>query len=265
MRRLGQHFLINAQAIQKIVRALQIESHETLIEIGPGHGELTVPLLHAARPLNCRVVVIEKDESLAKEIKKTLGGDVQVVHGNALTIIPNVVSGLQSTASPYKLVGNIPYYITGFLLRTIGLLDYKPRLVVLTLQKEVALRLLATPPKMNRLAVSVLPWATPTLITTLSRSDFSPPPNVESAVVALRIKPWTLPATYENYDSALRAVFAHPRKTIANNLALHQKESVAAVSALLKTLNIEPTLRPHNISHETLGAIAVAFSIKQNN
>src|ERR1700722_4101259 len=134
MEKLGQHFLRNAAVLEDIVEAIGITEGEHIIEIGPGHGELTAPLVRAAFRKNCEIVCIEKDRTLIGDLNDMAG--IKIVEGDALKLVPEIASRFLRDAR-YKIAGNIPYYITGKLLRVISELERKPDRAVFLLQKEV--------------------------------------------------------------------------------------------------------------------------------
>lgn len=256
MRRLGQHFLKDVDVLKRIVSALDIKPTDTIVEIGPGHGELTTHIL-ATHPK--KIIAVEKDKNLIPNLRKlgTNGVDLHIINGDALDILPALPKTYNLQPNTYKLVGNIPYYITGKLLRLIGELKKKPEIIILTIQKEVAERLCASPPKMNLLAASVLFWGDPQIVRLVSRNAFSPRPKVESAIVS--IKPHK---SQKNEDEAriyyqfIKILFNQPRKTVANNitngLTITKKE---AESSLLSN-GIDPSLRPQNLDAATINNLS---------
>jgi len=171
--------------------------------------------------------------------------------------LPGVTAELQD----YKIVGNIPYYITGKLLRVVSELPHKPERVVLLIQKEVAERICAAPPDMNRLAASVQFWAQPSIVSFVSKKDFSPPPEVDSAVIVLSTKTAFATAIDPTlYYKTVRGVFAQPRKTIINNVAamlsgVSKKEKIAEQ---LRSMGIDPEDRPQNLAVEQLITLAAS-------
>jgi 16S rRNA (adenine1518-N6/adenine1519-N6)-dimethyltransferase len=270
MQKLGQHFLKNKSVLDTIVGALALEKNDHVIEIGPGHGELTVPLLEASEKLGCHVVSIEKDHSLIAELaalqEKVNGGRFEIIEGDVLKILSEVVS---KKLEAYTIVGNIPYYITGKLLRVISELERKPKRTVLMIQEEVAERICAVPPEMNRLAASVQFWADASIIVNVPRKDFSPPPEVDSAVILLETKEWALklPSSLNSapYYRAVRGIFAQPRKTLLNNIVAmgdgsdanaSGAEKKAKIADRLKKIGIDPEARPQDLSIEQIAAIA---------
>src|SRR3989344_1295860 len=127
--KLGQHFLINKSAISKIVAALNLRPNDTIIEIGPGKGSLTLPLIKICQEINCQLIGIEKDPTLAKELGENIqitNPKLQIIEGDALQALPNIIHNSLFKIHEYKIVGNIPYYITGKLLRVLSELENKP-------------------------------------------------------------------------------------------------------------------------------------------
>lgn len=243
--KLGQHFLINKSAISKIVANLNLQPGDTVIEIGPGKGSLTFPLIKKCREINCELLAIEKDSILAGALEaKNL--PLKIVRGDALKELPRLFSELP--VSNFKIVGNIPYYITGKLLRVLSELEKKPELTVLMIQREVAERVCAQPPQMNLLAAAVQFWANPAILFTLKPDDFSPPPQVESAVIKLTLRSTASSSQPANYYRLIRAIFKQPRKTLFNNLRSGLEIGENELKSALKTIKIDPESRPQNLS-----------------
>lgn len=260
MQKLGQHFLKNDLVVEKIINALELGAGDAVIEIGPGHGELTVPLLNACVAAGASLAVIEKDSQLTDSLrKKFMEGKekIEIIQGDALTILAETIAKIQQDAAikKLKLVGNLPYYITGKLLRVISELEAKqmPERCVFMVQREVAERIIATPPAMNRLAASVQFWADVKIIAHVPRTDFLPPPKIDSAVIALTTKITDQDApsiTSTLYYEAVRAIFAQPRKTLLNNIiAIDQKKlSKTQLLQIIQEMGLIPAARPQDIS-----------------
>lgn len=248
--KLGQHFLINRRVLEKIAAALCIKSGETVIEIGPGHGELTELLVD--KFLVFRIIAVEKDKHLYEHLKNKFENqkEVKIIEGDILKLLNPLTKSYKLKTKIYKLTGNIPYYITGYLLRLIGELENKPELIILTIQKEVAERITAEPPKMNLLAASVQFWAEPEIIGIIPKKDFKPTPKVNSAIIKLVPKSHILNSKF--YYPFIKILFKQPRKTILNNLRAGgwDKEKIQVIC---EKLEINPNLRPQNLS---LGQIA---------
>ena len=253
--RLGQHFLINAEKLQKVADALAIRKGDVVIEIGPGHGELTQYLLSAG----ARVTALERDKALIDPLKERFeSDDLEVIEGNALELLPMVVEELEQSKTPYIVAGNIPYYITGYLLRVIEGLAYKPTRVVMTIQKEVAERICARVPHMNLLAASVQFWAEPEMVDVVPKADFDPSPKVDSATIRLQVRQ-TEEVPADVYYAFIKKIFAQPRKTIMNNLT-GKEGNKSAVGDLLHAAGVAPSARPQTMNKDTLVALAKLFS-----
>lgn len=266
MRKLGQHFLKNKEVLETIVETLDVRVGDTIIEIGPGHGELTEVMIEQLKDRKIeRLILIEKDKELVKELRIKLdtqwrdyGDTIEIIEGDVLKILPKL------PATSYKLVGNIPYYITGYLFRILGELEHKPRAIVLLIQKEVAERVAAVAPGMNLLAASVQIWAKPTVVCYVGRKDFDPSPKVESAVLQLttddRLR--TTAEERDRYYAFIKILFKQPRKTILNNLRdanLLIHANAAKIEDILKKLGIRPTGRGQDLTIEQIRALAQQF------
>jgi 16S rRNA (adenine1518-N6/adenine1519-N6)-dimethyltransferase len=286
--KLGQHFLRNEAVLKKIVDALAVADGDRVIEIGPGHGELTAPLARAARGKRCEIFCVEKDRTLIERLELLArqersdsehnegkeGIRVNIIEGDALKLLSTlaITQTAPGKTPHYKIVGNIPYYITGKLLRTISELPQRPARTVLLIQKEVAERICAMPPAMNRLAASVQFWADVAIIAHVPRKDFSPPPEVDSAVVMLKnkilmAKPGAhTSAAGESVDPTLyyrtvRAIFSQPRKTLLNNLSatLGKNSAKLEISEQLQKIGIDPGARPQDLGIQDIIAVAQRF------
>ncbi|MEE8131698.1 MAG: 16S rRNA (adenine(1518)-N(6)/adenine(1519)-N(6))-dimethyltransferase RsmA [Candidatus Paceibacterota bacterium] len=259
-KKLGQHFLINKSKIKKIIDALELKPGDTVIEIGPGHGELTLPLARNFQFLisNFQIITIEKDLKLIKDLKSKIQNlglkNIEIIEGDALKILPKLCSKLH--ASSFKIVGNIPYYITGHLLRIISELKNKPSLIVLTIQKEVAERICAIQPKMNLLAASVQFWAEPKIIGGIPKKDFKPTPKVDSAIIKLVPKSQKLKT--KSYYRLIKILFKQPRKTIINNLRPTTND-LRLLTQKLQKLKINPADRPQNLSIKQIKELSTLF------
>lgn len=246
-KRLGQHFLGNKEKIKEIVDSLELKEGDLVIEIGAGHGELTRELVSVP---GVTIVAIEKDSELVSSIEYLVSSNenLEIIQGDVLKALPVLHAKHQIPNTKYKVVGNIPYYITGKLLRILGELKPKPELIVLTVQKEVAERIVAEPPKMNLLAASVQFWANPEIIGFVPKKDFKPEPEVDSAIIKLatRVQPLANSDT-KNYYKLVRALFKQPRKTILNNLQAGVKLNKDEITRKLRESGVNPADRPQNV------------------
>lgn len=203
-----------------LVEACQIQKGERVLEIGPGTGALTRELLATG----AQVVAIEKDGALVSRLQHTFAHEIQQ---GALTIIDGDVRDtdpktLGLRAGAYVLAANIPYYITGEILRHFLSTKAQPRAMALLIQKEVAERIVARDGKESILSLSVKAYGTPRIVAKVGRGNFSPPPSVDSAIIAIdhisRAQFGDL--SDEAFFAVVRAGFASKRKLLANNLAI---------------------------------------------
>ncbi|MBI2278758.1 MAG: ribosomal RNA small subunit methyltransferase A [Candidatus Brennerbacteria bacterium] len=221
-RRLGQHFLNDKKILAAIAREA-LSANNCIIEIGPGHGELTEQLLTLSGEL--QVVAIEKDGELIPHLSslQTKYKNLEIIQGDVREILPELTKSSKLKTKNCTIVGNIPYYLTGYLLRLIGKLAISdPKLitrVVVVIQKEVAERVCAVAPHANLLSSIIRGWAEPMIGFAIPRSAFSPPPKVDSALLTLVSNGRVPERTRSRYFEMVRIVFTHPRKTLANNLA----------------------------------------------
>lgn len=231
---LGQNFLISPRVVGAIAEAGEVRKGEAVLEIGPGKGILTRALIDRG----ARVVAVEKDdrlipllgEAFAQEIEE---GRLRLVHGD---IMENDAASL-GLEQGYKLVANIPYYITGAITRTFLSAKAKPSLMILMVQKEVAERMIARDGKESILSLSVKAFADPSLVMNVSRGNFFPIPNVDSAVLKLSgiRNPFNSAAEEERFFEIVKAGFAQKRKKLFSNLSsVIPKEKLGAMFAELK-------------------------------
>ncbi len=259
-KRLGQNFLQDTSALEKIARAAQIQSTDTVLEIGAGLGSLT---RHLARRAH-QVVAIELDAKLIPILQTVLQpyANVRLVCGNALGFSPADL-GLPPD---YIVAANIPYHITSALLRHWLESDPRPRRLVLTVQKEVAERICAVPPQMSLLALSVQFYGEPRMVERIPAGAFFPAPGVDSAVVRIevRAKLPVPPETLERFFQLARAGFHQRRKTLRKALSSALGISSEAAESMLRQAGIEPQRRAETLSLEewarlSLGARSPAF------
>ncbi len=256
---LGQNFLINKPVFEKIIRAADLSSKDTILEIGPGIGNLTQELAKNAK----KIISIEKDKIMVGVLKETLKDfkNVEIIQGDILKIkIPDL-----KIKGSYKVVANLPYYITSPTIRKFlespGVrpdeVGPRPGLMVLMVQKEVAKRICARPPQMNLLAVSVQFYGEPKIIDFVSKESFWPKPKVDSAI--LRITPLIRSDKTINVNlffKVVRAGFSQPRKQLVNNfvkkLALSPPNGLKLnkdrIKFWLSKNKIDPTQRAETLS-----------------
>ncbi|MDP1625383.1 MAG: 16S rRNA (adenine(1518)-N(6)/adenine(1519)-N(6))-dimethyltransferase RsmA [bacterium] len=243
---LGQNFLISERVVGGIVMAGEITPGEQVIEIGPGKGVLTAALLRAG----AHVIAVEKDDRLipllATRFKPEISrGDLVLIHGDVLESMDAVSIRIKGH---YKVIANIPYYITGQIIRQFLSIDDKPDSMILMVQKEVADRIIARDGKESILSLSVKVYATPSLVMNVSRGNFFPIPNVDSAVLKLSdIKmPFANTTDESRFFETVKAGFAQKRKKLAGNLtSVMPKDQVAQK---FKALGLDDNARAEDVS-----------------
>ena len=246
LKQLGQHFLADESVLAKIVEAADLNKNDLVIEVGPGLGILTRELA-----LKCRkVIAVEKDRKMVELLNKNLEQfkNIKIIEGDILKV------NLSDTQCPwtlgvkrsYKLVANIPYYITSPILKLFLESSVKPEKIVLLVQKEVAERICAAPGKMSVLALSVQIYGEPKIIDFVSKNSFWPPPKVDSAI--LKIDNIKTPAEIKknlklkkaDISDLFRIIkigFSSKRKKLVNNLSAGlnlEKEEILRVFEKLK-------------------------------
>lgn len=243
---LGQNFLVDDSALERIVEAAEAQPESSVLEVGPGLGSLTRYLAAAAR----RVVAVEIDANLVALLEDVLGaaGNVEIVHGDILKLDPAQLMG----ENGYLVVANIPYYITSNLIRHLLESSLRPSRMVLTIQREVAERITARPPDMSLLALSVQVYGQPRVVARIPAGSFYPAPDVDSAVVRIDLYPEPLiPLTrLDEFFRMAKAGFGQKRKTLRNSLSAGLSLSGEETSQMLLAAEIDPMRRAETLTLE---------------
>lgn len=252
---LGQHFLVDRRVLKKIVKAAEISSQDIVVEVGPGLGILTQALVKEAG----KVIAVEIDPQLVSFLKNTFSSfsNIEIIQGDILKINLGELIG----SFPYKVVANIPYYITSPIIRYFLEAEVKPRLMVIMVQREVAETITAKPGEMSFLSVFVQLYSRPKVIDYISPKSFHPPPKVESAILRLDVLEHPLIDVDKDFFVLLEAGFSAPRKQLHNSLALGLNMKPQEVAMKLKSLGIEPKRRPQTLNLEEWAKIWKAFKI----
>lgn len=249
---LGQNFLHDPNALEKIVSAADLMPEDAALEIGAGLGQLTERLAAAAR----RVAAIEIDTRFKPALDRVMAAcpNVHIIYQDVLTVD---VAAL-FYPEPYVVVANVPYYITTAILRHLLETRHRPRRLVLTIQVEVAERLVAKPDDMSILAVSVQFYGRPQIITRLNRAVFWPRPDVDSAVV--RIDTYETPPVDVPDEAAffrvVKAGFGQKRKQLKNALGSGLGLNADQTVALLEAAGVDPRRRAETLSLDEWAALA---------
>lgn len=242
---LGQNFLHDDALLSAIVSAAFVAPGDAVLEIGAGLGALTQHLAQVA----ARVVAVELDQRLLPILQAQVGTvpNVEVVHGDILELDPRTWFG----DSPYKVVANVPYYITGAILEHLLGGEAKPQTMAITVQKEVAERITAEPGDMTLLSVSVQFYGRVEIVRQISAGAFWPRPDVDSAILRFLLHPAAhlSPAEESRFFSLVRTGFSQKRKQLQKNLralSFERKDTVA----MLKSAGIDPRRRAETLSIE---------------
>jgi len=268
-KRLGQNFLVSRTVLKKIIKAGELKSSDIVLEIGPGLGILTKAIAKKVK----KVIAVEKDENLANILKRELdNGQIKNIQIINQDILKFQVSSFKFQ-KPYKLVANLPYYITAPVIRMFLESAKPPKLMVLMVQKEVAQRICPCPPKlkerrrgktpkMSILAVSVQFYAKPEIISYISKKSFWPQPKVDSAIIKIVPRQFGVPVSCqfrEQFFRIVRAGFSQPRKQLINNLYKTLEVSRKEVETWLKGNKIQPTQRAETLSVNNWIALTKTF------
>ncbi len=244
---LGQHFLIDEEVLGAVVSAAELSAGDVVMEIGPGLGVLTRELAGRAG----RVVAVELDDSLANALRRTLASleNVTVVSGDILKLEPAALLGGQEAAD-YKVVANLPYYITSAVLRHFLEAKLPPRVMVVMVQKEVAEAIIAKPGRMSLLSVSVQLYGKPEIVSYVPAGCFYPAPEVGSAILKVTLYPRPMVAAdeREGFFGLVRAGFCASRKQLVNSLAQGLRINKARVLPLLELADIIPKRRAETLA-----------------
>ncbi|MEW6573930.1 MAG: 16S rRNA (adenine(1518)-N(6)/adenine(1519)-N(6))-dimethyltransferase RsmA [Bacillota bacterium] len=257
-KRLGQNFLVNPGVLDKIVAAAGVNAGDTVLEIGPGVGALTCRLAEVAG----KVVAVEVDRNLVTLLKEILVGypNVLLLHADALKTDFEAAVAEAGGTFPYKVVANLPYYITTPLLFRLLNSGLRVCLLILMVQREVAVRMVARPGTKDYGALSVfVQYRTkPDLVSLVSRGNFFPAPEVDSAIVRLAVRshPPVVVSSEELLFRIVRASFAKRRKTLLNALTgsdLGLDRELLRLS--LARAGIDPERRGETLTLEEFAAI----------
>jgi 16S rRNA (adenine1518-N6/adenine1519-N6)-dimethyltransferase len=269
---LGQNFLVDPAALKRIVAAADLSSGDIVLEVGPGLGGLTRLLAAEAG----HVVAVELDAQLAEALREILGdlSNVTIVYGDILALSPAALiadatrrcTG-EATLRPYaagfqyKVVANLPYYITSAILRHLLEATYPPQVTVITVQREVAQRILASPGDMSLLAVSVQFYGQPRMVARIPAGAFYPTPKVDSAIVRIdrHERPPVDIEDVAGFFQVVRAGFGQRRKQLHNALAAGLELPGREVEMALERAGIERRRRAETLSLTEWGALYRAF------
>lgn len=271
---LGQNFLKDKDVLAKIIKAADLTADDLVIEIGPGKGALSSEILKKTQ----KIIMIEKDDNLAREITSNFQFKIYnlqsifndkiykfpdqcgIISGDILRInLPELIK--QNSFFNYKVIANIPYYITSPIIQLFLETRYPPREMILTIQKEVAERICSKPGNMSILAVSVQYYAKPELLFYVPKTAFWPVPEVDSAVIKIsNIKNNQLGIESTKFFRIVKAGFCAKRKMLANNLSSSFHLDKKIVEEKIKKAGIKPASRAQELSIDDWKKLEIEFS-----
>ncbi len=234
---LGQHFLIDRASLEAIIGAAKPSSTDTVLEIGPGLGVMTTELVQRAG----RVVAVETDATLAEILRRDAPENLEVVEEDFLAF------DLNRLGKDYKVIANIPYYLTSKIFRLLMESTNPPKVMSLLIQKEVAERIAAAPGKMSVLALSVQYYGKPSLVQVVEKFKFWPAPKVDSAILRVEFTGPVFPADRDKLFRLIKAGFGEKRKQLKNALAGGLNISSESVVELLKAAKLGETARAQEL------------------
>ncbi len=238
---LGQHWLTDFMSLSAMCDAVSVQDGDVVLEVGPGLGTLTELLVERAD----RVVAVEFDRKLAAELPK------RVPESNLEVVSQDILSyDLTSLPVGYKLVANIPYYLTSNLIRTLSESSNPPLAAAILIQKEVAQRVAAQPGDMSLLSVTAQYYWEASLGMVMPARLFTPPPKVDSQILILNRREESLfpDVDQKQFFRLVKAGFSNRRKTLNNSLSGGLQLDKPAVHELLTKAEIKPTARPQELS-----------------
>jgi 16S rRNA (adenine1518-N6/adenine1519-N6)-dimethyltransferase len=236
---LGQHFLIDNDSLRAVINAGELRSSDTVLEIGPGLGVMTLPLTREVK----RVVAIEADEVLSELLSRDKPDNLEVIGDDIMRV------NLAELSAGYKVVANIPYYLTSKIFRLLLESSNPPAIMSLLIQKEVAERIVAGPGQMSVLALSVQYYGQPKITEIVEKHKFWPAPKVDSAV--LQVKVSRKPAFAADRDKLFRLIkagFGEKRKMLKNSLAGGLNISLELATNLISGAKLPQTARAQELS-----------------
>jgi 16S rRNA (adenine1518-N6/adenine1519-N6)-dimethyltransferase len=252
IKRLGQNFLVDQHALRKIIQAANLQKDETILEVGAGLGSLTQLLAQSVK----EVMAIEFDKRLIPALRAVLQNsqNVRIIEADVLKLdIEELVN-----RSAYSVVANIPYYLTSALIRKLLEVPNRAERIVLTIQREVAERILAPPGKYGLLTLSVRMYGDPHIAGIIPASAFYPKPKVESAILSIQLQ--TSPRVHDELIPIVfklaKAGFGQKRKQLRNSLSSGLGMNTEVVEQTLLSVGIDPKRRPQELSLEEWTALA---------
>ncbi len=249
-KRMGQHFLVDRGILKSITAAAGLTPEDTVIEVGPGTGSLTSELQSSAG----EVIAVELDRGMVALLHESFdaSASVQIVEGDILSLPPAELLDRYSTrrSGRYKVVANLPYYITSPVLRHFLHAAVRPDLMIVMVQEEVGRAIMAQPGDMSLLSVSVQAFARPSIVRRVSAGSFHPRPKVDSLVLRLEVleSPPVPADSVSAFLGFVAAGFHSPRKQLRNSFGHGLLVPREQIDKLLERGGIDPHRRPETLS-----------------
>lgn len=271
-KRWGQHFLVNSGVLKTISRAADLSAADLVIEVGPGMGVLTRELVSQAG----YVIAVELDSLMIELLQETLlpSGKFSLINRDILAAEPEGLIQQEKARFPssirdpqkYKVVANLPYYITQPIIRHFCESKLKPQMMVIMVQKEVAKNIVARPGELSILAISVQFYGRPEIIDYVPAGNFYPAPKVDSAILKIEMYPEPLISVTDNghFFKIVRAGFSAARKQVANSLAQGLDKPKSEVLSLMQKADVSPQKRAEDLTLEEWSKLENIFAEAKN-
>ena len=259
---LGQNFLLSESLIDHLLNAAALSPEDCVLEIGPGAGLMTALLAGRCR----RVLAVELDRGLEPVLRDVLEGceNVRVHFGDILKADISAMARSEFGGDGYRVVANLPYYITADILLKLTALEYPPASIAIMVQKEAAERIMSSPGEKQwcALAAELQYYGKPRVLAEVPAGAFDPPPHVDSRFICIEKHgmPIVTPVDEQLFRRLMRAAFAMRRKTLANNLKAAFGLDQQAVKAVLEAAGLDPRVRGESLTHEELCRVADAIA-----
>ncbi len=256
LKRLGQNFLISKKALNDFINACDLKKNDVVLEIGSGLGTITQEIAKKVKT----VIAIEKDKKMCEIMKQTLRDfeNIEIINQDILKLKIQY-----QIPKEYKVVGNLPFYITAPVIRKFLESKNQPQEMIFMIQKEVAQRICAKPPNMSILAVSVQFYAKPKIVSYLPKNSFWPQPKVNSAIIKVVSNKYQIAEINKKlFFQIVKAGFKSPRKQLVNNLSKGLKKDKEKVAVWLLKNNIQPNQRAETLNVQDW--ISLTKTIKMN-
>jgi 16S rRNA (adenine1518-N6/adenine1519-N6)-dimethyltransferase len=251
----GQNFLVSEEIIERIVSESKIKSGENILEVGPGTGNLTQALISA----EANVIAVEKDSKL---VHLLISNFQFLISKQKLKVVEQDILSFDETRvkSPYRVIANIPYYLTGKLIQKFLLSSNKPSELILMVQKEVAERITSIPPKANFLSSFIQFLAKTEVLFKVGKDNFWPKPEVDSAIIRIIPQNWPENIDLDSYIDFLHNAFKQPRQTLFNNLKKTNSAKLGELENIFNKLGFDKKIRGHNLDVQQLLELFRAIS-----